>query len=887
MSEPIPDVPRAPARASFWERASLVWIVPLGALVIALGVAWNSWAERGPVIRVTFENLSGVVSNETDLRFRDVSVGTVEKISFTPELDAVTAHIRVSPEIAEFIDQDALFWIVRPEVTTSGITGLDTVLSGVYIQGLWDAEINGSKFAFDGLERPPLAALGEDGLIIELRSSHDNGMTENTPILFKGIEVGRIGPAEVSRDGRWVFAEAVIFKPYDSLVTTATRFWDISGFRFSLGAGGAELDFSSVSSLIAGGITFDTLVSGGGRVTEGAVFEVYQDETAAQNSVFDSSDGSSVTLSVIFTENVSGLTAGAPVEWRGVKIGEVTNVNGLIDAERFGDARVRLIATMDVRPSRFGLSNISDEAAFDYLSTRIETDGLRARLASASLLTGGLKVEFVLDPTAAPASLNLDADPFPVMPATENDIEDVAATAEGLFQRVSALPIEDLLQSAIDFLDNATAVVASDELRDVPAELLTLLADARAVVGSEDIQALPADVSAIVEDISAVTTRLSTLLDQVEAQNGIERLLAAVDAAGQAAETLGTASEGVPDLVARLTALTEQVNGLPLDGLVSNASELAAAANAVLSDPATQSLPSSAQDALAEATRLIQSITTENTIRQLNDTLAAARGAAESVETALAGAPEALASVDALASRVAALPLDATLADLADLTEAASAILAAPATVALPQDAQAALQSLQTLLEDARQQGLVEQIGTTLAAASDAARGVETSVEGVPALVERLDSLTATLQELPLDALSSELVDVLDEADRFLADMMAADLPSSLSGALGEVQTALAELREGGLIDSANETLAATERAANAVAEAADDLPGAVDRLSRLLNQASATLSAYSEQSDFNRQTVQTLREVEQAAAAVEALSRALERRPNSIILGR
>jgi paraquat-inducible protein B len=524
------------------------------------------------------------------------------------------------------------------------------------------------------------------------------------------------------------------------------------------------------------------------------VFEVFPDEAAARSSIFEASDGTTVTLSVIFEENVSGLAAEAPVEWRGVRIGEVANVTGIVDLDRFGDERVRLLATLDIMPGRFGLTGeLSEAEALQFLSERVE-EGLRARLVSASILTGGLKVEFLTVEDAPPSFLNLENEPFPLMPVTQSEVADVSATAEGVFQRINALPVEDLMSSAIAFLDNATAFVTSEEFRETPGELRGLLSDVRGVVGSDEIQALPAEIGAVMGDLQLVISDLRGILLAFNEADTVNRLVSAVDKAGAAAEAAEQTLKDVPALIERVNTFVEMASALSLESLVSEATGLAEDARAVIGGEDARALPARLVGAVSELEGVLQGLTQANTADQLTKALAAAETAANAVETAVAGVPE---------------------------------------------------------------------------------------------VVARVDAIAANVEQLPLERLADELADVLNTAETLFGDAAEARLPDALAGALSEAQLALAELREGGLIENANQTLAATERAAAAVANAAEDLPAIVARIDSVLGQARTTLAGFDESSTFSREAQQALREVQKAADAVESLARALERRPNSIILGR
>ncbi|MEO3416953.1 MlaD family protein [Roseovarius sp. CAU 1744] len=694
MSNTPPPVRIEPARQAFLNRFSIVWVIPLLALAIALGLAWQTYNDRGPVIEIEFQNGAGIAKRETELRYLDIAVGVVEDVEFRDDLSAVVISVRVDKKIAPYIDASSSFWIVRPELTTSGVSGLDTVLSGVYIEGSWDNEIGTAQTRFSGLEEPPLFTAGQEGLQIALRTTAGGNLTDNSPITYRGIKVGRVGKARISQEGTFAIAEAIIFEPHGNLISANTRFWDTSGFTFSVGPSGAELDFSSVATLLSGGLTFDTFVSGGARVSDGTVFQVYADEAAARSSIFNASEVETLEMRVVFEENVSGLSVGAKVELNGLGVGEVASVTGVIDPDQFGDSRVRLNAVLGIQPARLGLQeDPSPEAALSFLVKRIE-EGLRARLASASLLTGGLKIELVQVDDAPPETVRTGEGIIPIFPTTESDITDTAASVEGVFNRINKLPVEELLNSAIDFLDSAKVLVSDEDLREMPQDLRALLADVRGIVASDDVQKIPATLNTAI-------VRFENILAQIEEEQLASRLVAAVDAAATAAE------------------------------------------------------------------------------------------------------------------------------------------------------------------------------------------GVTASVEGVPALVEQIEAVAAKAERLPVEELTENLATLVASANEILATDAARDLPADLGAALNEIDATLSELREGGAVANINATLSSARDAADAVALSAQDLPALVERVERVLSQASTTIAGYNKGEMLSREAQAALRDISKAADAMASLARMLERNPGALIRGR
>lgn len=631
MSE-IPPVAYE-ARRPFLQSLSIIWVIPFLALAVTLVVAWQAYSERGPLITIAFEDGAGVLPRQTELRFRDVRVGIVEDLTFSDDLSSVVATVRVDRKLAPFIDSGASFWIVRPELSTSGVSGLDTVLTGVFIEGVWDNDPGPPRSAFNGLSRAPLFRPDRSGLQFALRSVPGGILYADTPILFRGIEIGRVGPATISPEGNFAIAEAIIYEPHERLVTSSTRFWDTSGFSVSIGAAGAQVDFNSIASLVTGGITFDTFVSGGAVVGDGAVFEVYPSEADARNSVFNVSEVETLELRAVFDDNISGLALGAPVEFSGVRVGSVESVSGLVDHDAFGDNRVRLNVVLGIQPSRLGLQDeVSPESALRFLQDRV-TEGLRARLTNGNLLTGGLKIEMVEIETAPPDEITLADGAIPVVPTSDSVVADTAATVEGVFTRINNLPIEDLLLSAIGFMESAQNLIASDDVRGTPEALRDLLAEINRVVTSQTVQDIPVT-------LNAALMRLDGILAQIEEEQAVARMLAALDATTQAAATVGGSVDGVPALIDELTQVAARAATLPLDELTAELTQIVRSAETLLSAPGTQAVPEALAGALDELNATLAELRSGGAVTNVNATLVSTREAADAVALSTRDLPQ-------------------------------------------------------------------------------------------------------------------------------------------------------------------------------------------------------------------------------------------------------
>jgi paraquat-inducible protein B len=884
MPETAVDEPRPRNLLSF------VWIVPILALAISAFLVWRNYAERGPLVEIVFENASGIAAGETELRYRDVVVGRVEEVGFTDGLGMVRVGVRVTQEVAPFIDDQANFWVVRPEVSTRGVSGLQTVLSGVYIQGAWDLEAGGLVTEHAGRVDSPLFEPGREGLQLVLTTEAGEGLNAEAPILYKGIEVGRVARARLAEDGLTAIAEAVIFAPHDRLVTSATRFYDASGFSFSLGASGAELDFASLATLISGGVAFDSVVTGGEPVEDGAVFRVFPDETAARATMALRPGEESLVVSAVFEGDVGGLTPGAAVELGGLTIGEVVSVAGLVDRERFGDDELRLVTALEIRPSQLGLE--PGDAPLAFLRARVE-GGLRARLASASFLTGALKVELADVPDAAEAALDEAVEPYPVLPSVPSDLPDVAASATGLFERLSSLPLEDLLFAATSFLDGAAGLANSPDLQAAPGELRGILADLRAVTNSEGVQALPERVDATLRDLATASAAATVILEELREQEAAARLLATVDSAGDAAGAVAEAAEEAPELVAGLAALVLDLRE-PIPQIVARANGILGDVESITGSEAVQAIPAGVRLAIDEFGGVLVDFREQEILRLFAEAAIAAEEAATSTEeTALEfaeaseGLPALIAELQGVAEDVRALPIDAAIVELTNLLGSLDSLAGRQSVQRLPDELSRTVREVNTVLLELRSARVGETLVATLAAARDAAQDVAAASDAVPGIVEDVSALTATLRDLPLEPLVSRATDLVGSADALVDQDSTRALPGAFSGALTELRTALAELREGGTVENVNAALASARLAAEGVAGAAEDLPALVERLGETLATAQSTLADYGGDAALPREARAALREIQSAADAVASLARAIERRPNSLILGR
>lgn len=628
---------------------SLVWLMPLIALAISILVVVQSYRAQGPVIIVSLPTASGIEAGETPLRFRDVEVGLVEDLDFSDGFEAVEAHIRVDPEIAPYVDAEAEFWLVEPQVSARGVTGLSTVLSGVYIEGTWDGEIGANQARFDALETTPLSQPGEAGTRIVLRSRDGGQLAPGAPVLYNGIEVGRLGVPELSENGTIITMDAFIEAPHDARLSTNTRFWDISGISVDLNTTGLSVNFESLASLVEGGVAFEALVTGGDPIREGQLFDVYSSRDDAQLSVFEAPVDQALSLAVILPADDVRLALGAVVRFGGVRVGEVTNIIGYTDP-RAPEKGVQILVGFTVSPVRIGLPDVATvDQLIETLAQRVD-DGLRVRVSSEGLLGTTLALELFEADEGNGQTLATDLVDVPLIPASAPNIAESAADLDAIVTRISALPIEDLMNSAIDALDSITSLSSGEDIRGLPSNLNALVNEARAVVAAEEI-------GSTLSDLASAADGLQALVGSISDSEGVTTTLTALENSDVIIANLQTFTEGLPEVLASVETLVAELDTAPVNAAAASADRVLQRIETILSADGAEALPETLNASLGELSAILAALREGGAAENLAGTLASADTAFAAFETAAEQVPAIVTRLNSLVGSLQGLAI--------------------------------------------------------------------------------------------------------------------------------------------------------------------------------------------------------------------------------------
>jgi paraquat-inducible protein B len=364
------------------------------------------------------------------------------------------------------LKENTHFWVVRPRLSLTSLSGLDTLVSGDYIE--MDPGDGNSAHAYKGLEEPPVVRSDVPGTTYTLTTDTIGSISSGSLVFFRGIDVGEVINYTFDGLDKGFTIKLFVKKPYDALVRDATRFWNASGISLTTGADGFKLQIESLAAVIGGGVAFNTPDSGQpSQVAKAeAVFPLYADRSAADEAVFTTR----ARAIVEFEGSVRGLAVGSPVEVQGIKIGQVVDFHLVVDA---ATKKVSVPVVIEIDLNRVGIINQpADQFGKGALAANLVALGLRAQLRTSNLLTGQLLVALDFFPDAPPAQI-VQTDTYPKLPTVPTELESLTRSVSAILDKLAALPLADVVKNASSTLDAARKLLRDADTESAP--LLTSL----------------------------------------------------------------------------------------------------------------------------------------------------------------------------------------------------------------------------------------------------------------------------------------------------------------------------------------------------------------------------------------------------------------------------
>ncbi|WP_422096974.1 intermembrane transport protein PqiB [Variovorax sp.] len=528
QDRPAPSAPPLPRpqvkRRREW-LPSLIWLIPIVAALVGVMLVARILMERGPEIVLTFKTAEGLEAGKTAVKYKDVQIGLVQSLRLARDRSHVRVLVQLNKEAEGFTSEDSRFWVVRPRLDTSGISGLNTLLSGAYIGA--DAGVSKETSGeFKGLEAPPIVTRDDSGQQFLLRAADIGSLDVGSPVYFRRIKVGQVAAYELDGDGRGVTLRVFVNAPYDKFVGVNTRFWQASGIDAQLSASGFTLRTQSLATILLGGIAFQAPDDAMGPLAkENTAFMLASDETTAMKEP----DGPSQTLLMYFNQSLRGLVPGAPVDFRGVVIGEVKSIGVEFDrAER----EFRMPVLVQIYPDRLRRRStdraseneprFSQQERLRFLTEK----GLRAQLRNGNLITGSVYVALDFFPKAPPAKIDLSKSPIE-LPTMANSLDEIQSQVQEIASKLNKVPYEQIAQdlrttlATLNKTLTATEQTVSRINNDVTPELAAAMKDVRKTVNSAertlaDDSPLQQDTRQMLQELTRAAGSVRVLTDYLE-----------------------------------------------------------------------------------------------------------------------------------------------------------------------------------------------------------------------------------------------------------------------------------------------------------------------------------------------------------------------------------
>ena len=415
---------------------SPVWGIPIIAFVIASWLGIESWRQSGQQIEIIFSSAAGIEVNETEVRLKDVPVGKVTAVRLSKDLSEVKVKVSLYSEMTEHLSEHTRFWLVTPRISIAGVSNLGTLVSGVYI--VMDPGKKGEiTKSFRGLNEPPAVKSDEKGTQFILTTKTLGSLDIGSPVYYRQVKVGEVVNYRLASSGNEVEIRIFIQSPHDSLVNTRSRFWNVSGFDFTVGADGLKADMASLVSLLSGGVAFDnsTAYEVAEQAKSNHQFYLHPDKESVTEGQYDLR----YYYLLKFSHSVKGLQLGAPVEFRGVKVGEVVDIVLSSIENQQGSLHVYIA----LEPQRMNEDLEFDRKQSDELVELLVKQGLRGELKLSNMLLGTRYIDLYFPENTEPGEFILEAN-YAEIPSVDDPLDLLNRQVASVANKIDQIPIDEI-----------------------------------------------------------------------------------------------------------------------------------------------------------------------------------------------------------------------------------------------------------------------------------------------------------------------------------------------------------------------------------------------------------------------------------------------------------
>ena len=485
-----------------------IWIVPFIALFIAGWLAFQYFSQLGPKIEIVFKNNKGLKAGQSQIKYRDVIIGKVEKISLSGDGDGVRVIARMDREAIPYLNDSAEFWIVKPEVGVGGISGLDTIISGTYIN-MSSKKRKMNKKIFIGLEKS--VKINKNGIHLHLNASEGYHITEGTPIFFKNIRAGEVEEVEISSDGKSVDIYIFIKKDFIGYIHSDAKFWVQSALNINYLNGKLDFTLSPITNIVRGGIEFSSYGKNIDDIpNEDFVFRLYKNSSIAINKKIGKRGKDEVRDYLLsFTKSIANLSSDASVVYKGYDIGRVR------DIKLFYNSTTHIISAdvlVSIDSSIFYDISIPKITGEDNLKNAVK-DGLRAYIKERDPLTRLQYIELAFTETNITKEI-ISMPQYGIFPTINNSEYGLMSELNDIINSIKELPLDKLINS-LDVAINNFSDILIDNKKSTANLLLSVdktLISVNRLVSSKPFNQMPVEINRTLKALQKALTSLNYII---------------------------------------------------------------------------------------------------------------------------------------------------------------------------------------------------------------------------------------------------------------------------------------------------------------------------------------------------------------------------------------
>ncbi len=492
MSQEIPEI----EESSKFNFITSIWIVPIIALVIAGWLGYKHFAERGPEIKIIFPQNESLIAGQSVVKFRNIPAGKVTKIYADEESDGVVVVVRMNNKQSKpYLTEHAKFWIIKPEVGVSGISGLDTLISGTYINIYSKAGGKNFKENFVGLTQPYRDSM--EGEYFHLVSSTGENTSVGTPIYYKNIKVGQVEHLYLGLDNKNIHIIVFIDKQYSSYVHDDSKFWTKSTMNVNFAKGNIDVSIAPINHLLQGGIVFSSPGNEtNASVAYARVFPLYESETQADSTTIGSVSKKNIKKFMLLTnESIANLRVYSPVRFDGFDIGWVTNIK-----LSYSKALHKMLGeiSLEIDTSVFEDKHETDSSGSSNLHQAVE-EGLRAKISALDPITGMLFVDLTFNHQDGNGSI-VKGKKYAQLPMASQSSAGIMTSMTQILDKLNNLPLEKLLESVNKVVDDTAAPIAN--ANELLIDLKTTVKNLNALTNKKSFREMPDEVDKALKELT-------------------------------------------------------------------------------------------------------------------------------------------------------------------------------------------------------------------------------------------------------------------------------------------------------------------------------------------------------------------------------------------------